>query len=496
MFLAALLGGQALHAVKVKLMDPPTGELVHVQQRSFPVHLEDAVLGDWMKLYWSLRLNENPHMPIDILDASEEGKLVFNLTKEMPNGTYQILVRHVLSSPQDEVVATVTVNVPEARSRTFMADDKLVVDQSRFQVFQKIRMDVALGTFRLTQEYQRRLNDLESQKRPGEDQECFASVECPMLEQIFLEFATNLEQLGEANDLMDRSFQMSRNRTEVQALAPRMKLLRSHLEGLKLGLVEGPYATAYMTASLKKRFATLMAKYPEALQEAIDRKRQVAERKAKEKVLSEAVAKRLAERASLRREESKVHQAETKAIARQRAEVEGTLRTPSLEEELAEKEFREEERQDHLRFEAKRRAGRPLRKSGSASSSSSSSSSSSDAPALRSVRWHEDAETKDLARVPQGPASDSVLESVRKLRETGRLRGSKSVAPGIYELRPCGGQSTWRPFYALHEGGFVILAVGREALENPSGFEEGRDQAIERLERLRAEGIGISNGPE
>jgi len=231
----------------------------------------------------------------------------------------------------------------------------------------------------------------------------------------------------------------------------------------------------------------LMARHPEALQEAVEKRRQVAERKAKEKALSEAVARRLAERAQLKREERKVHQTEAKAMARHRTEVEGTLRTPSLEEELAEKEFRKEEREDHLRFEARRRAGRSLGNSGSSSSSSSPSSSTSEAPALRSVHWLDEARTEDLARVPEGPLRDAVVDSVRNLRETGRLRGSKSVAPGIYELRPSGGQSTWRPFYALHEDAFIILAVGREAMENPSGFEEGRKRAIERLERLRTD---------
>jgi hypothetical protein len=57
-------------------------------------------------------------------------------------------------------------------------------------------------------------------------------------------------------------------------------------------------------------------------------------------------------------------------------------------------------------------------------------------------------------------------------------------APGIYELRPCGGQSTWRPLYVRHGERFVIVALTREAMENPAKFAAGVKRAQRRAAAL------------
>jgi hypothetical protein len=85
--------GQALQAGNVKVLNQPTGELAHAQKLTLPAQMESAILGDWEKLYWSLRLNGKPHMALDILDSSETGKVVFKVDEGVQNGTYEILVR-------------------------------------------------------------------------------------------------------------------------------------------------------------------------------------------------------------------------------------------------------------------------------------------------------------------------------------------------------------------------------------------------------------------
>ena len=72
------------------------------------------------------------------------------------------------------------------------------------------------------------------------------------------------------------------------------------------------------------------------------------------------------------------------------------------------------------------------------------------------------------------------------IQPTGRLRGSERMAPDIYELRPRGGQSTWRILYALHEGKFRLLGLTREALEKSNAFKAGLGKASARLKALRS----------
>lgn len=50
----------------------------------------------------------------------------------------------------------------------------------------------------------------------------------------------------------------------------------------------------------------------------------------------------------------------------------------------------------------------------------------------------------------------------------------------LYELRPGGGKTLLRPFYAQIDGYFVILAIGPEAVADPSGFKAAVDRAKRR----------------
>jgi hypothetical protein len=111
----------------------------------------------------------------------------------------------------------------------------------------------------------------------------------------------------------------------------------------------------------------------------------------------------------------------------------------------------------------------------------STSSSSETLP----VDWHPEAETYDLNKhVSDDTTLEAILASVDMLR-TGRLLGLPVAgAAGIYELRPCGGQSTWRPLYVRHGERFVIVALTREALKNPSKFAAGVKRAQRRAAAL------------
>ena len=104
------------------------------------------------------------------------------------------------------------------------------------------------------------------------------------------------------------------------------------------------------------------------------------------------------------------------------------------------------------------------------------------------VKWLPEAEAKDFSpkRVKDTELRNAINRSINNLRQTGRLRGTDQVAPDIYELRPCGGQSTRRILYALHEGKFILLALTPEALESPRLFRTGLRRATNRLKALRA----------
>lgn len=77
-----------------------------------------------------------------------------------------------------------------------------------------------------------------------------------------------------------------------------------------------------------------------------------------------------------------------------------------------------------------------------------------------------------------------VIETAVTMLRTGRLGTPVESAPGIYELRPCGGQSTWRPLYVRHGERFVIVALTREAMENPAKFAAGVKRAQRRAAAL------------
>ncbi len=104
------------------------------------------------------------------------------------------------------------------------------------------------------------------------------------------------------------------------------------------------------------------------------------------------------------------------------------------------------------------------------------------------VKWLPQARADDFSEsvIKDLKLRRAINMSIDKLRQTGRLGGSKQVAPEIYELRPRGGQSTWRPLYTLHEGEFIILGLTRESMENPSVFKAGLLKATARLKALRA----------
>ena len=111
------------------------------------------------------------------------------------------------------------------------------------------------------------------------------------------------------------------------------------------------------------------------------------------------------------------------------------------------------------------------------------SSSSSSEPL--SVNWHEEARVYDLNKQVKDSTTRGIIETAVGMLRTGRLLGTAVAgAPGIYELRPNGGQSTWRPLYVRHGERFVIVALTREAMENPAKFAAGVKRAQRRAAAL------------
>lgn len=60
-------------------------------------------------------------------------------------------------------------------------------------------------------------------------------------------------------------------------------------------------------------------------------------------------------------------------------------------------------------------------------------------------------------------------------------------ATKLFELRPGGGKTLWRPLYARIAGSLVILAIGPEAQADQSGF----DSAVSRAQRRAKADFGV-----
>ena len=276
--------------------------------------------------------------------------------------------------------------------------------------------------------------------------------------------------------------------SQIQAADALLKELSGHvtvLASTRLGRLR-------LGEEVGKAIQALTAAHPEYVERS--------QRAIQDRAAEEAIRKRQGEvLACARRErlqagrERKVEAKQAKAVFEQsRKELEGKLREPTPEDLQADKDFEalvEADRQ-HLR----RKFIEACRSSSSSSSSSSSTSSSSPAPSpdagpqARPVRWLPEAWREDFSErvVKDHKLRMAINLTVAKLAKTGRLSGSKQVAPEIYELRPCGGQSTWRPLYTLYEGEFIILGLTRESVENPSAFRGGLLKATARMFILKA----------
>ncbi len=98
--------------------------------------------------------------------------------------------------------------------------------------------------------------------------------------------------------------------------------------------------------------------------------------------------------------------------------------------------------------------------------------------------WHDEARIYDLNKRVADPTTRDVIETAVTMLRTGRLGTPVEGAPGLFELRPGGGQTTWRPLYVRHGERFVIVALTREALENPAKFAAGVKRAQRRAAAL------------
>lgn len=106
------------------------------------------------------------------------------------------------------------------------------------------------------------------------------------------------------------------------------------------------------------------------------------------------------------------------------------------------------------------------------------------------VVWHPGAETERDSIVDQREAV-AISHAIEKLDALGyRLRfphcravqGSDS---GLWELRPRGGKSRWRPIYRrADETTFVVLAVGLEAEVDRPAFDQAVREAATRFADL------------
>lgn len=103
------------------------------------------------------------------------------------------------------------------------------------------------------------------------------------------------------------------------------------------------------------------------------------------------------------------------------------------------------------------------------------------------VVFHPDAESEHFELpVKERVAVQNVIE---KLEAEGLRLGyphsSQVKGTQLRELRPRGGRSRWRAFYARVRDSMVVLAVGPEAEHDPAGFKKSVAKAEERLGEVK-----------
>ena len=106
------------------------------------------------------------------------------------------------------------------------------------------------------------------------------------------------------------------------------------------------------------------------------------------------------------------------------------------------------------------------------------------------VVWHPGAETERDSIVDQREVV-GISHAIEKLEALGHnlrfphcraVRGSDS---GLWELRPRGGKSRWRPIYRrAEETTFVVLAIGPEAGIDRPAFDRAVQEAATRFADL------------
>jgi len=221
-----------------------------------------------------------------------------------------------------------------------------------------------------------------------------------------------------------------------------------------------------------------------AAQEALEEKAAALER-----------AQTAAERDSRRRERARLtaeaRELKEEAFARCVRDLEGDAKRGQAAEEAA---AREKQREDDLKREAAetRKAWREFAKAAPAGSGAAvapvpAEAHAAPAPGPLPVVWHDEARSHDFHKKVSDPATREMIEaSVTMLRSDGPVRIGAPVAgaPGLFELRPGGGQTTWRPLYVRHGDRFVIIALAKESVENPAGFKAGVMLAMRRAAAL------------
>lgn len=268
--------------------------------------------------------------------------------------------------------------------------------------------------------------------------------------------------------------------------------LLKELDGYQTALAATRLGRVRLGEQLGRVIRALSAAHPEFVARSERGIREQAALAALKQCQHEAQEQAKRERLHANRERKTEARRTQSVFAASQKELEGKVREPTPEERQADKEFEALVAQDRRNLRRKFLEAKASSSSPSSSSSSSSSSSADPSPSsdrlVLPVEWLPEAEAEDFSpsRVKDVQLRKAIHRSIDNLRLTGRLSGSKQVAPGIYELRPRGGQSTWRILYALHEGTFRLLALTREALEKPNAFHAGLAKAATRLKALRA----------
>lgn len=108
-----------------------------------------------------------------------------------------------------------------------------------------------------------------------------------------------------------------------------------------------------------------------------------------------------------------------------------------------------------------------------------------DKPGPKTIVVYHPGAVEDFQGVKEKQARKKVLTIASILAQTGaritephakKVQGENK----LYELRPGGGKTLLRPLYAQIDGYLVILAIGPEAVADPSGFKAAVDRAKRR----------------